>query len=195
MISIDRTLISEDIINKKFLCDLNACKGACCVAGDSGAPLEKKEIKQLKAILPFVKPYMTKEGIESIDANGVFIVDSDGDDTTPLVDNKQCAFVYFKNNIAQCSIERAWKEKKISFQKPISCHLYPIRITEKIKYDLVAYEKWNVCKPACQCGEKLDAPIYKFVRPALERKYGKRWFKKLELAATYLQDRKKKKTK
>jgi len=191
MLAINNTLVSEDIIEKKFVCDLNACKGECCVAGESGAPLEKKEITELQDAYPFVKPYMTPEGIKSVEKHGVFVIDSDGDDTTPLVDGKQCAFVYFENEIAKCSIEKAWKEKKVTFQKPISCHLYPIRITTKNNYDSVTYERWNVCKPACKCGEQLDVPVYKFVKSALIRKYGKRWFKKLEIAAEYLQKKKK----
>ena len=191
MLAINNTLVSEDIIERKFICDLNACKGECCVAGESGAPLEKKEIKELNDAYPFVKPYMTPEGIKSVEKYGVFVIDSDGDDTTPLVDGKHCAFVYFENTIAKCSIEKAWKEKKVTFQKPISCHLYPIRITNKNNYDSVTYERWNVCKPACKCGEQLNVPVYKFVKTALVRKYGKRWFKKLEIAAEYLEKKKK----
>lgn len=191
MLAINNTLVSEDIIEKKFVCDLNACKGECCVAGESGAPLEKKEIQALKEAYPFVKPFMTLEGIASVEKHGVFVIDSDGDDTTPLVAGKHCAFVYFENEIAKCSIEKAWKEKKVPFQKPISCHLYPIRITTKNSYDTVTYERWNVCKPACKCGQELDVPVYKFVKSALIRKYGKRWFKKLEIAAEYLQKKKK----
>ena len=191
MLAINNTLVSEDITEKKFVCDLNACKGACCVEGESGAPLEKKEIKELTEAYPSVKRYMTLEGIASVDKHGVFVIDSDGDDTTPLVDGKHCAFVYFENEIAKCSIEKAWKEKKITFQKPISCHLYPIRITNKNNYDTVTYERWNVCKPACKCGEQLNVPVYKFVKSALIRKYGKRWFKKLEIAADYLENKKK----
>lgn len=189
MIAIGNTLVSVNIIKKKFLCDLNSCKGACCVGGESGAPLEKAELKELKDAYPHVKPYMNREGIESIEKHGVYVVDQDGDDTTPLVDGKQCAFAYFEKDIAKCSIEKAWQEKKIKFQKPISCHLYPIRITGKDTYDIVNYEKWNVCKPACKCGEEMDVPLYKFVRPALVRKYGKEWFDQLELAAGYMQNK------
>ncbi len=191
MLAINNTLVSEDIIERKFICDLNACKGECCVAGESGAPLEKKEIKELNDAYPFVKPYMTPEGIKSVEKYGVFVIDSDGDDTTTLVDGKHCAFAYFENEIAKCSIEKAWKDKKVTFQKPISCHLYPIRVTNKNNFDTVTYERWNVCKPACKCGEQLDVPVYKFVKSALIRKYGKRWFKKLEIAAEYLQKKKK----
>lgn len=186
MIAIENTLVSEDIFKKKFVCDLNACKGACCVEGESGAPLEKNELKVLEDAYPFVKPYMTPEGIESVDKYGVYVIDQDGEDTTPLIKGRQCSFTYFENDIAKCSIEKAWKEKKIKFQKPISCHLYPIRIKNEDSYDIINYDRWKVCKPACVCGEKLDVPVYKFVKTALIRKYGINWFKQLEIAAGYL---------
>lgn len=185
MIAVDNTLISEDILEKKFLCDLNACKGACCVAGDSGAPLDKDELEILDKIYPKVKPYMVPKGIKAVDKKGTYVLDSDGDYTTTLVSaGAECAFVYFdENDIAKCAIEKAWLEKKIDWQKPISCHLYPIRITKYKTYDAVNYSKWNVCKPACACGEKLDVPIYKFLKQPLIRKYGKDWFKQLEKSA------------
>jgi len=185
MIAIDNTLISEDILDKKFVCDLNACKGACCVAGDSGAPLEKTELKILDKILDKVKPFMVAKGIKAIEKKGAYVIDGDGDYTTTLVsDGAECAFVYFdENKIAKCAIEKAYLEKIIDWQKPISCHLYPIRITKHKTYDAVNYDKWSVCAPACKCGEKLDVPVYKFLKGPLIRKYGKDWFKQLEKSA------------
>ena len=185
MISIKNTLISEDILEKKFVCDLNACKGACCVEGDSGAPLEKGELKKLKSVFSEVKPYLNKKGLKAIDEQGLYVVDSDGDYTTPLVaEGKECAYVIFdKNHIAKCAIEMAFLDGKIKWQKPISCHLYPIRITNYKHYDAVNYHSWNICKPACACGEKLNVPVYKFLKNPLIRKYGKAWFKELEIAA------------
>jgi hypothetical protein len=185
MIAIDNTLVSEDILDKKFVCDLNACKGACCVAGDSGAPLEKEELKVLDAVLEKVKPYMVKKGIKAVEKNGTYVVDGDGDYTTTLVaPGQECAFVYFdEQNIAKCAIEKAYLEKKIDWQKPISCHLYPIRIKKTKTYEAVNYDRWEICKPACSCGEKLNVPVYKFLKAPLIRKYGKHWFKQLEQAA------------
>jgi hypothetical protein len=185
MIAIDNTLISEDIIEKKFVCDLNACKGECCVAGDSGAPLDKEELEILESVVEKVKPYMTKKGIKAVEKNGAWEKDSDGDYTTTLVsEGAECAFVYFdENKVACCAIEKAWIEKKIGWQKPISCHLYPIRITKHRSYDAVNYHKWDVCKPACECGTKLDVPVYKFLKAPLIRKYGKDWYKQLEQSA------------
>ncbi|MBL7909716.1 MAG: DUF3109 family protein [Bacteroidia bacterium] len=185
MIAIDKTLISEDLLDKKFVCDLNACKGACCVAGDSGAPLDKDELKILKSVVDKVKPYMVKKGIKAIEKQGAYVIDGDGDYTTTLVSpGAECAFVFFdENKIAKCSIEQAYYEGKIDWKKPISCHLYPIRITKHKDYDAVNYDKWDVCKPACECGAKLDVPVYKFLKDPLIRKYGKEWFKELEKSA------------
>jgi len=189
MIAIDNTLISEDVLEKKFVCDLNACKGACCVAGDSGAPLEKEELAILDNILEKVKPYMVKKGIKAVEKHGSYVIDGDGDYTTTLVsEGAECAFVFFDDQkIAKCAIEQAYIEKKIDWQKPISCHLYPIRISKFKTYDAVNYNKWSVCAPACACGEKLDVPVYKFLKTPLIRKYGKDWYKQLEKsAALYL---------
>jgi hypothetical protein len=186
MIAIDKTLISEDIFDKKFVCDLNACKGACCVAGDSGAPLDKDELEMLDSVLPAVKPYMTTKGLRAVAKHGTYVVDDDGDYTTTLVsDGAECAFVYFdETKTAKCAIEKAYYEGKIAWKKPISCHLYPIRISKYRGYDAVNYNKWDVCKPACECGKKLDVPVYKFLKEPLIRKYGKDWFKQLEKSAT-----------
>lgn len=184
MISIDNTLISDDVFEKKFVCDLNACKGACCVAGESGAPLEKEELPLIEEAYEIVKPYLNKKGLKALEKHGPWVLDSDGDYTTTLVGKEQeCAFVVFDDNkIAKCSIEMAHKDGLIEWQKPISCHLYPIRVTHHKNYDAVNYHKWAVCKPACACGEKLDVPVYKFLKTPLIRAYGKEWFKKLELA-------------
>jgi hypothetical protein len=177
MIAIDKTLISEDLFDKKFVCDLNACKGACCVAGDSGAPLDKEELPILESVLEKVKPFMVKKGIKAVEKHGAYVVDSDGDYTTTLVsEGAECAFV-----------EKAYSEGIIDWKKPISCHLYPVRITKHKNYDAVNYSHWDICKPACDCGKKLDVPVYKFLKEPLIRKYGKEWFKQLEQsAALYL---------
>ena len=182
MIAIDNTIISEHLLEKKFVCDLNACKGECCVAGDSGAPLDEEEIKILESILDKVKPYIPADGWKAIKKQGVSVIDDDGDFTTPLVKGKHCAFTYFEEGIAKCSIEKAYYNGEVTFKKPISCHLYPVRITKYKTYDAVNYHKWEVCKPACVCGAKLDVPVYKFLREPLIRKYGEDWYKKLELA-------------
>lgn len=182
MIAIDNTIVSEHLLEKKFVCDLNACKGECCVAGDSGAPLDVEEIAIMESVLDKVKPYLPKDGLKAIEKQGVVVIDEDGDYTTPLVKGKHCAFTYFENKIAKCAIEKAFYEGEISWKKPISCHLYPVRITKHKGYDAVNYHKWEICKPACECGSKLNVPVYKFLKEPLIRKYGDNWYKQLELA-------------
>lgn len=181
MIAIGNTLISEDLIEKKFVCDLNACKGECCVAGDSGAPLDKEELPLLEGVVEAVKPYMTKKGIKVVEKQGAWVKDSDGDYTTTLVsEGAECVFVFFdEKKIAKCAIEQAYNEGKIKWQKPISCHLYPIRITKHKNYEAVNYHKWDICKPACDCGSKLNVPVFKFLKTPLIKKYGKAWFNEL----------------
>ena len=182
MIAINNTIISEDLLKKKFICDLNACKGACCVEGDSGAPLEEEEISILDDIFEDVKPYMNEAGIKAVEEQGKFIIDSEGDFVTPLVKGKECAYVTFnKSGIAQCAIEKAYEEGKVDFKKPVSCHLYPVRITKYKDFEAVNYHKWEICHPACHCGEQLNVKVYKFLKEPLIRKYGSGWFESLEL--------------
>tara|TARA_B100000902_G_scaffold12252_1_gene14939 strand:+ start:76837 stop:77412 length:576 start_codon:yes stop_codon:yes gene_type:complete len=183
VIQIEDKILSIDIFKKHFLCDLNACKGACCVEGDSGAPVTKEEKKILKKIFNKVKPYMRKEGIDSIKRNGITVVDSEGDTTTSLVQNNECSFVVFENGITKCSIERAYNEGKINFRKPISCHLFPIRTKKYSNFEAVNYEEIKICKPACECGSKLKIPLYVFLKDSLIRKYGNKWYSKLLIAA------------
>ncbi|MFB5945271.1 DUF3109 family protein [Albibacterium profundi] len=181
MIEIDGVLVSEDLIKEEFVCNLNACKGACCIEGDSGAPLEKDELEILERIYPAVKPYMTTTGIETIEARGTHVVDDDGDLTTPCVDkNKECAYVTWENGITKCAIEKAFEDGKIDWQKPISCHLYPIRITQYPEFDVLNYDRWHICHAACSFGKQLNVPVYNFVKAPLIRKYGEEWFKELE---------------
>lgn len=186
MIALGHTLISEDIFDKKFVCDLNACKGECCVSGDSGAPLNKKELKTLDKVYPEVKPYMNAKGIAAVEKQGTYVLDSDGDYTTTLVsEGAECAFVYFdEKNIAKCAIEKAYMDGKIDWKKPISCHLYPIRISEYREYDAVNYHSWHICKPACECGQQLNVPVFKFLKDPLIRKYGESWYEELEKVYT-----------
>ena len=182
MIEHRNTLISEDLFEKRFVCDLNACKGACCVAGESGAPLEQEEADLLKELWPKIKPYIPEKGQKAIDAHGVSEVDSDGDLVTTLVEGRgECAFTIFdEKGIALCGVEKAWKDGATPFRKPISCHLYPIRILKLADHDGLNYHKWPICKPACSCGAKLDVPVYKFLKDALVRKYGVDWYAELE---------------
>src|SRR6185503_10924116 len=128
MLAIGETLVSEEILEKKFVCDLTACKGACCVKGDYGAPLEDGELAVLDAIYPAVKPYLTPSGIDALEKQGHYVRYSKKEWVTPLVKGRECAYTVFDNGVAKCGIEKAWLDGKIDFQKPVSCHLYPIRI-------------------------------------------------------------------
>ena len=181
MISIGKTLISDDVIEEKFVCDLQKCKGACCVEGVSGAPLTSDEAKILEDIFEKVKPYLTPQGLKAIRKYGLHLTDDDGDLVTPLVNGTdECAFTIFEKGTAFCGIEKAWKDGVIDFRKPVSCHLYPIRITEHKNYDAVNYSEWELCAPACKLGKKLKVPVYKFLKEALIRKYGEAWYAELE---------------
>ena len=184
MISIDKTILSDELFEEKFVCDLNACKGECCISGESGAPLDMDELVILDQVLDQVKPYLNKKGLKAIEKHGPYVLDSDGDYTTTLVGKeKECAFVVFdEQKIAKCAIEMAHKDGVIDWQKPISCHLYPIRVTPHKTYDALNYHRWNICKDACACGLKLNVPVYKFLQTPLTRKYGKAWYKKVEKA-------------
>ena len=186
MIQVDDKIISLDVFEKHFVCDLNACKGACCVEGDSGAPLLKGEEKILDDIYEKVKPYMRAEGITEIENQGVAVYDADGDLTTPLVNNRECAFVIDEKGISKCSIEKAYYDGTVDFKKPISCHLFPIRIKEYRDFDTVNYEEIKICKPACECGSELEVPVYAFLKEPLIRKYGESWYKDLLKAARIL---------
>ncbi len=186
MLQIEDTIISRDVLEQKFKCNLEKCKGNCCVYGDSGAPLEEDEAQILNDIYPIVKPYMRSEGIQAIQEFGTSMIDKDGDLVTPLIQKKECAYTQVKNGIYLCAIEAAFFDKKIRFRKPISCHLFPVR-TKKFKdFTAVNYEKWNICRNAWELGKKEEIPVYKFLEESLVRKFGEKWFKKLSIAAKEL---------
>lgn len=192
MVQIDDKIISLDIFEKKFLCDLLKCKGACCIHGDSGAPLEDEEADKLDEIFEDVKPYMRKEAIEAIEKEGQpYMIDSDGDLVTVLVNNKECAFVFFENGITKCAIEKAHFDGNSKFRKPISCHLYPIRVKKYKDFEGLNYDKWDICKPAIANGQSNDLPLYKFLKEPLIRKYGTEWYKQLNWAAEEIKKEKK----
>lgn len=187
MIEIGKTLVSLDVFQKQFVCDLAACKGACCVHGDAGAPVEEHEIGEMEESLAVVRTYMRPEGIAAIEKQGTVTIDDEGEVTTPLVNDGECAYVTFDaDGTAKCAFEQAYRDGKISFYKPVSCHLYPIRIKQYQRFDAVNYDRWDICKPACDCGEKLAVPVFKFVKTALVRKYGEEWFEQAEAAAALL---------
>lgn len=180
MIIVEKTLISDDVCEAFFSCNLKICKGSCCIEGDYGAPLEEEEISILEEELEKIKPFMTDQGREVVSKMGVFVFDIEGTFVTPLIGNNQCAFVYHENDIALCAIEKAFNEKIIKFQKPISCHLYPIRIQKQPEYDAINYHKWSICKESCKAAELQKIPLHKFLKEPLIRKYGENWYEILE---------------
>jgi hypothetical protein len=180
MIVIGNTCISDDIADKFFLCDLDKCKGACCVEGDLGAPLEKDELPVLAEVYKYVKPYLSKAGKRAIKQQGYYVLDEDGDYSTPTIGKRECAYaIYDEKGILKCSIEQAYLEGKINFRKPISCHLYPIRITKYEEYHAINYHRWQICNPACRHGQALGVPLYKFLKEPLIRQYGEEWYNEL----------------
>jgi hypothetical protein len=190
MLMIENKIISEEIFKERFVCDLNACKGSCCWEGDYGAPLELEELDTLEAIYEEVKPFLTAEGIAAIEKEGpaVYIPEERGFATT-LVEDKACAYLTFEENgMAKCGIEKAHEAGLIDYVKPISCHLYPIRIEEAANpsFELLEYDRWDICSAACSNGEKLNVPIYKFVKGPLIRKYGEDFYEQLEGLAEYI---------
>lgn len=184
MIKVGDVLVSDDIKDVEFVCHLEKCKGACCVEGDLGAPLEEDELPVMNEILEHVKPYLTPEGLKSIEQQGTYILDEDGDFSTPTIEGKECAYAHYdKQGVLKCGIEQAYLDGKISFKKPISCHLYPIRITKNKKgFEAVNYHKWDICSAACSYGKSLQVPLYKFLKEPLSRKYGEMWYKELVIA-------------
>ncbi len=181
MLIVGDVLVSDELIDKCFCCDLTACQGACCVEGDSGAPLAPEEVGDLDENYPIFKKYMTAEGIKTVEQNGdVFVFDGSGDFSTPLVkSNKACAFAFVEDGICQCAIEKAYLNGEIPFQKPISCFLYPVRASKVGKYTALNYHHWNICASACQKGMETHLPIYRFLREPLIRKFGTEWYEEL----------------
>lgn len=182
LIEVKDKIVSTQIFDRKFVCDLSACKGACCIEGDAGAPLTLEEIDQLEENLEVIKPFMRPEGIAEVDKNGVFYMHDEQEPVTALVNGGECAFVYFdEKGITKCAVEQSFYAGKSTFKKPISCHLYPIRVKKYADFEALNYETWSICEPACSCGEKLDVPVYKFLKEPLIRAYGEEFFAELEI--------------
>ena len=179
MIQIESTIVSDDIFSEEFVCNLAKCKGICCIEGDSGAPLENEELEILNNIFPKIKPFLRKEGIKTIEKQGTYVIDEDNDFVTPLVNGNECAYVVFDGkNTAKCGIEEAYNAGVIEYQKPISCHLYPIRLQQYNTFTAVNYHQWDICSEACTLGSSLKVKVIDFLETPLKRKFGEMWFKK-----------------
>ena len=187
MLQIDDTIISLDVLDEQFVCDLHSCKGICCVEGDDGAPLEEEEVKIIEDLLPVIWDDLSEKSRELITQQGVSYIDSDGEPVTSIVNGAECVFTYFdENGTCKCAIEKAYREGKTDFYKPISCHLYPIRLQKYNEFTAVNYHRWSVCACARTLGSKLKVPVYKFLKEPLVRRFGNEWFAQLEIAAQEL---------
>lgn len=183
MIAIGDTLVSDDLFLVRFCCNLPKCYGACCVEGDAGAPMEEEEISLLEDHYKAIFPFMTERGRDAILNQGVFDYDAMGNFVTPLVRDSECAYCNFEGNgIAYCAIEMAYEKGKVPFRKPVSCHLYPVRIARYDDYEGVNYHKWHVCKPALKNGRNSGMMLYEFLKDPLLRKYGEKWYDELDRA-------------
>lgn len=187
MIQIQDVVVSLDVFREKFLCDLSACKGECCIEGDAGAPVEPDEVAELEAALPAVWDDLSPEAREVIDRQGVVYTDCEGDLVTSIVNGKDCVFTcYDEKGSCYCAIEKAYREGRCGFYKPVSCHLYPIRVGDYGPFKAVNYHRWKVCKAAVLLGQKENLPVYRFLKEPLIRKFGKEWYEELETVAEEL---------
>ncbi len=192
MIEIDDKIVSLDILREQFACDISRCKGECCVEGNAGAPLDIDEVDTLEEEWDNYAPYMTEQGRLAVAQQGFMVVDQEGDYTTPLIDDAECAYSFNENGVTYCAIERAYREGKTRFVKPISCHLYPIRLMRFSNGSIgLNYHRWNICRPACECGCKSGIPLYKSLREPIIRRFGEEFYKALECAASLLEQQQK----
>lgn len=187
MIAIDNVLLSDDVIEAQFVCDLERCKGGCCVDGDCGAPLTQEEAKIIAEILPIVKPYLPQEYIAEIEKQGTHVLDAEHGLVTPTVNGGICVYAFTDTlGVVKCGIEAAHRDGLIDFKKPISCHLFPIRIDTSAEYELVNYEpRKTLCRPACKLGKKLEVPVYQFLKEPIVRKYGESFYEALDAVAEH----------
>lgn len=184
MIKIGDTLVSLDVIECYFCCNLDDCKGACCIEGDAGAPITEDEEQSIKEALPNVIEYLPKEAKEVINKQGISYVDEEGDLVTSIIGNKDCVFcTYDKKGICLCALEIGYNKGKCMFKKPVSCHLYPIRLTEYPTFTAVNYDKRKICKGAVKLGKEKGIRVYQFLEGPLVRHFGKEWYEELKLVA------------
>lgn len=187
MLQIDDTIISLDIIEEHFLCDLQSCKGICCIEGDAGAPLEEEEVGILENLLPVIWDDLSEASKSVIKKQGVSYIDEDNEPVTSIVNGNECVFTYTdENGICKCAVEKAYREGKTDFYKPVSCHLYPIRIQKYSHFMAVNYHRWRICECARILGNKEKLPVYRFLKEPLVRKFGEEWYEQLEMASKEL---------
>ena len=194
MIAIEHVLLSDQILNDQFVCDLSSCKGACCVDGDAGAPLDKTELKKIDEVFTEVLPYLRKEGLDEINRQGRYVYDKEYGWVTPTINSRICAYgIIDENNIVKCGIEQAYLDGKTKWKKPISCHLFPI-IVKKSNDGITEFANYEPredhCKAACVLGKKLKVPVYKFLKEPLIRKFGEKFYEDLDATASHIKTKK-----
>ena len=183
MLQIDDTIISLELLEEHFVCDLSSCKGICCIEGDDGAPLEEAEVKIIEDLLPVIWEDLSEASKSVINKQGVSYIDQDGEPVTSIVNGAECVFTYTdESGVCKCAIEKAFREGKTNFYKPISCHLYPVRLQKYDEFTAVNYHRWSVCSCARKLGGKLGVPVYQFLKEPLIRRFGPEWFEQLEIA-------------
>ena len=183
MLIVGDVLVSDELIDKYFCCDLTQCAGACCVEGDAGAPVAADEVADLDSCYPVFRQYMTDAGVSAVEAVGeTFVLDGDSFGTPLIPATKACAFSFEEDGITKCAIEKAFLQGEISFRKPISCYLYPIRVSRVGKYTALNYHHWDICKTACEKGRALALSVYKFLKEPLIQAFGEEWYHELEVA-------------
>jgi len=190
MISIGNVLVSDAVIEEQFVCDLHKCKGACCVDGDAGAPLQKNELKEIDAVFDQVKPYLSEESLSEINNQGRYVYDREFGWVTPTINSRICVYgIVDDQGIVKCGIEQAFLDGKINWKKPISCHLFPVIVKPSRHEDTeyVNYEpREDHCKAACALGKKLKVPVYQFLKEPLTRKFGEEFYEALDATAQHL---------
>lgn len=189
MLIVQNTIISEDIADVEFCCDYASCRGKCCIEGDCGAPLTDFEIRDIKNSFEEIKKNLSDESISIIDSQGFYVFDPEQIKVTPLNKDGTCSYAYYENDTIYCAIEKAFFEKKSSFQKPLSCHLYPIRLTNYDDFEAINYHKWDICQSALCKGKLEKTPLYVFLKEPLIRRYGKIWYEELLLMIDYYKNK------
>ncbi len=190
MIQIDDKIISMELFQNKFICNVAKCHGICCVEGDSGAPLEEEEAEKMVDVYPKIKHLLSDEAIAVIEEEGTSVIDFEDDLVTPIVNGKECVYTYFDTKgTVHCAIEIAWKQGLVDFRKPISCHLYPIRTKKLSMGEALNYDVWPICDGARLLGEEKGVPVYKFLKEPIIRKYGEAFYNEMEESEKILKEK------
>jgi len=187
MVQIGDIVVNRELFDTHFFCHLEECEGSCCVYGDAGAPLEEQETLLLEKHLGRIKPYLRAEGQRAVMEQGSWVIDGEGEKVTPLVGRDECAYAVFDEGIARCAIEQAYEAEAIPFRKPVSCHLYPIRVSKLKQGMALNYHRWSICEPARMLGEKEGIPVFRFLQDPITRVFGEAFYKELETVYAELQ--------